>query len=36
MKQEFKGSEMLSPVPAVMASLGDGDEAKSVIPTTYS
>ena len=27
MKQEFKGSEMLSPLPAVMVSLGEGDEA---------
>ena len=27
MKKEFKGSEMLSPVPAVMVSLGEGDEA---------
>lgn len=30
MKQEFKGSEMLSPVPAVMASLGEGDEANII------
>ena len=30
MKQEFKGSEMLSPVPSVMASLGDGDEANII------
>ena len=27
MKQEFKGSEMLSPLPAVMVSLGEGEEA---------
>ena len=30
MKQEFKGSEMLSPVPAVMVSLGEGDEANII------
>lgn len=30
MKQEFKGSEMLSPVPAVMASLGEGDKANII------
>ncbi|MBR6472242.1 MAG: flavin reductase family protein [Firmicutes bacterium] len=30
MKKEFKGSEMLSPVPAVMASLGEGDEANII------
>ncbi|MBQ6608674.1 MAG: flavin reductase family protein [Firmicutes bacterium] len=30
MKQEFKGSEMLSPVPSVMASLGEGDEANII------
>ncbi len=30
MKREFKGSEMLSPVPAVMASLGEGDEANII------
>ena len=30
MKQEFKGSEMLSPVPAVMASLGEGDDANII------
>ena len=30
MKQEFKGSEMLSPVPAVMASMGEGDEANII------
>ena len=30
MKQEFKGFEMLSPVPAVMASLGEGDEANII------
>ena len=30
MKQEFKDSEMLSPVPAVMASLGEGDEANII------
>ena len=30
MKQEFKGCEMLSPVPAVMASLGEGDEANII------
>ena len=30
MKQEFKGSEMLSPVPAVMVSLGEGEEANII------
>lgn len=30
MKQEFKGSEMLSPVPAVMVSLGEGNEANII------
>ena len=30
MKKEFKGSEMLSPVPAVMVSLGEGEEANII------
>ena len=30
MKKEFKGAEMLSPVPAVMVSLGEGEEANII------
>ncbi len=30
MKREFKGSEMISPLPAVMVSLGEGEEANII------